>query len=511
MSIRTQGERGALLSITGGFKSSADLYSKHLSQAPRLALSLGRLTLEAHGLVTAFGKGVVLHHTYTSAGLDRFKREVPIQIAPWPDTDFYQAYYAQILAGQHDTVLSLISQPGMQDYHRRLGLIDQTTKIIELNPAGVKLGFPYTDPLALAFRDGIDLGGKQFVSTLPTHFTAKMAKMMNGIPVQRCDSIVANDKGVFQQAAAKYGFPVFESMEISGIRQLAEVERKWGSSPHGVVVRLSRGAGGDTAVFCQGTRAEIEKALLTLRQRCADAFAAAQYHEEALQSFWPGDKLLPNGAQVSISRHAKDYGDVLLNGSLSMVVDTGGHFRVGSFYSQVTSASGAFLGSSLINLKPELRDQISKSLNGIQAFCESMHLLGLVGVDFMLVKGNDGGIRVFFYEVNGRPSSSAMAELVSQKLGAQTFLQGVVKAEAPITTFSEARDRINAIGADLLGGTESGARLVILALSSRWQDMSGRRVLTHGSKAFKVMAVGPTSESCAELFQRLQAGGISCS
>jgi hypothetical protein len=457
------------------------------------------------------GGGVVLHHTYTSAGLARFHREIPIQIAPWPATDFYQAYYAQILGAANDTILSLISQPGMQSYHRRLGLIDPTTRIVELNPRGQRLGFPFTDPLMLARDYGVDLQGKVFISTLPTPLTEKIAKAINGKPIQKVDSVVANDKGHFQQAASRFGFPVFESMEILGVRQLAQVEKRWGSSPHGVVVRLSRGAGGDTAIFCPGTEEGITLALKTLRERCVDAFSAAQYHDGALEQFWPESSVVPRGGQVSISRHAKDYGEILLNGSLSMVVDQGGMYRVGSFYRQVTSDTGSFLGSALLNIDEDVRAQISKSLEGVCSYCQSMNLFGLVGVDFMLVKGQDGHTRLFFYEVNGRPSSSAMAELVSKKLGATNFLQGVVKAEAPITTFEEARARIDAIGTDLLGGTASGAQLIILALSSRWQEFHGRRFLTHPSESFKVMAIGPTEAACAEIFSRLQSGGIKIS
>lgn len=500
---------GVVIEGNTEIRGAADLYQPGRSPS-QLNLRLGQLTLEAHGFkAEAAQSGVVIHHTYTSAGFDTSGRLIQIQIAPWPEFDFYQAYYAQCVAGANDIVLSLVSQPGMQAYHRSIGLIDASTRIFELDPVGDKLGFPHTDPLALAvIRHDLPLKDRLFVSTLPTPFTAAAAKRLGMNAVQEVDSVVANDKGLFQQAAAKFGYPVFESIELHRESQIGDVARAWGQSPHGVVVRLSRGAGGDTAIFCAGTEAGLRKALSDLRVRCEAAYNSASFDHDSLESFWPTGAVLPTGSQVSVSRHAKDYGEILLNGSLSMVVDKGGGYRVGSFYSQVTNSDGAFLGSASVSLKPEITGQISRSLKGIAAYCESLKLFGLVGVDFMLVRCPDGATRLFFYEVNGRPSSSAMAELVCQKLGGKSFLQGVVKAANPITTFEEGRNCLNSIGHDLLGGSSDGARIVILALTSCWRNGANGLELMHPSNAVKLMAVGPDSESCRRLFERLKLGGL---
>lgn len=457
---------------------------------------------------------VLLHHTYTSAAEEPDTGHPTfMQVAPLPMTDSYYPYFVELLLRPGDATFCFTPQPGMREYRNSLGLLASNIEVIEVSHPSDVLGFP-CDPLTIAHDAGITFPNRPaFISTLPTAYTEKLAHRMGLAVAQSPHGLRSNNKAEFLDASARYGYPVFDSITLKSEADIAEVARRWGASPHGVVMRLSHGAGGDTVRFPKGDEASLRAELGALRKVCEQGFAAARFPDGALERYWPADSLLPRLSSVTISQHRADIGREVLNGSNTIIVRKDGSVEIPHYYKQVTE-NGIFLGSRPVYFHPSVKAAIDEQMMKVARYCrEELNVFGVVGVDFMLVETPDGKLKLFLYELNGRPSASATAQVVADKLGARQFIQGTANhKERGLNTIEDARAAINACGKDYFGGLADGSRVVVTTLRSRWgRDGNGDPTLLFPANAMKILIIGETMNRCREILADLTTSGLSIS
>ena len=472
--------------------------------------TLGGSVLKAHG-ITPDGETFYLR-SYAGATLDEQGRAVPFTISPDPSDSMLSIQAVPSLAPGESAICSVLP-PDFEDYLRRQGLLDRTSRVVQVPHTAGGTAYPFRDQLLGAAKAEMDFAGAHLVFTFPNAHAFSFAEQLRFTPVQLSEATHCNNKAEFREAMQKAGVPVFPGGVLNSEADIYRIceELAVYDRGKGFVVKLAHGAGGDTVKISHSeiTPSNVLARIEELRSVVQEAFDLGSYDPAVREDYWPTDSLLPSGSKIIFELHADNLGEVLLNGSNTILVNQDGSYNVMHYYQQITD-EGIFLGSAPLFLEAQDRALLENSMALVADHCRSLNLFGLVGVDFMLVQEGDKLVP-YLYELNGRPSSSAVAHRLADKLGAPYFINTAFKAvSAEVNSIADFERLLksNPLTADLFDGEHE--RVVLTAPYAVWNlNEEGQPVLEQGHHKFKAMVVSHRSqEHCREARQRMIESGV---
>lgn len=474
-------------------------------------LSLASAALQAHGLPPT--DPVVVCHNYTAAG-SKDGTTVPFHISPTPRLDFPMSYLAVTSARPYEHVLSLTLQPGVLDYFRQIGIVSPNTIVHEVNPersADGLLGFPFTDALTQARKQGVSLPqGSSFVTTFPSQLARENALALGLQPIQRSDPALTNNKGLLRLFSKFYNYEVAPGVsllsndDISRAVTLFEgTDKAW--------LKLAHGAGGDLVLPITGpiTEEKITAGRDSLYRSVQEAFQRSDYGAGALERFWPADSFAPRLSVITIEKDIGRMGKILGNFSNSMLVHSNGTCETLAYYSQIIGHKGEFLGSAPVTLTPSIQTCVEKETDKIGQLCRGLNLYGLVGVDFFLIQDEKGAIRPIIIEMNGRPSSSLNTHLVATKLGAPYWINIDLHSSRELNTLEDFERHFAQSPIKYPRSSLSEGMVVPLSFSSMYVKEGDSYSLVHPDRKVRVMIASDQSqEHCLDILAELSQYGF---
>ena len=480
----------------------------NLGQA-NLQHGLGHAAVLAHGLVPR--STVVICASFITAAWGANEGALPVNLIPSPADDAYLNFFAVPAAASGETVLALRLQPGMLDYYRRVGILDDSVRVIEvdpkLTPGGRVIGYPATDPLALyADQGGRFDQGEHFVAVFPGQQGALIAQSIGLEPIQQYCPDAANSKAKLHQCAQQYGYDVLPGVRLHSAQQIVEqsFQEMFAAGP--VWLKLAHGSGGDLVVRLPDARiCTLRKGIDKLRASAQAAFDSAVYGIE-FEDFWPQQQFAPMASALVLERDASMLGSVLVNGSCNFTQRSDGTFEVLGFFRQRVDGDGNYCGSECFNPSNDQSARILEQVRAISRYLADHNYAGLAGIDFMEIEGSNGPeVRVI--ELNARPTMSSVCALVARKLPGEFYMNVNITAPHALESAQDVSAAFTLDGIDLTDPANStGVTVVPLALRS----MFVADQCCVSSDRAKVLVSGPTEQACAQIMQRLQvSNGIA--
>jgi hypothetical protein len=518
-------EQGVVQQSSGPEERDATTGFKHAEP-----LSLGRSVLAAHGINLKNEPVVVVQNFIPGMTTDqRFgDRPVPVQVDPLPNDNKSTNHLAVPSLQDGEIAITTTLAPGLEEYYRTRGLIPDTAKIIsfdgEAGASYARTGYPHFDPLSLAERQGYRFDGEYFVSAFTSEAMREQAMRLGLRPIQMSDSSLTNDKVDFNLKSSQYGYrcsPATIIRNEDDIRTALDANR---GAP--VWIKFSRSFGGDLLqqAAAGATVDDIKQQLCKMRRSFELAASSNDYGRITTEDLWPESSLVPAYGGVLIERDARYLdrtgvqGDVLVNGSNLMQVTADGQCVVKAMFRQLVGKNGDFLGSTSFDPVAELGSAVSEELHRqfqlIGEYCrEELKLYGLVGVDFMVVEGADGRIRVVMIELNGRPPLSACSYIMgSEKLRAPFWMNKAVWAPNAIASAADF-EALTFDGTKYLSRTsvEEGAIIPMYIASVFRTSRSGIKELVIPKTWMQVLVAGEDQAHCESLLAVLARNGVKFS
>lgn len=463
---------------------------------------LGYSNLLAHGIAPS--RDVVFCGSFITPAWGRDENSLPVNLIPSPGDDAYLNFFAVPAAAPGETILALRLQPGILDYYRKTGILDDSVKVIEVDPkvapGGSVGGYPSTDPLALyADQGGSFDSGTHFVAVFPGIQGAFLAQSIGLEPVQSYCPDAANSKARLRESAAEFGIAVMPGVRLTCAGQIVDQNFQDTFATGAVWLKLAHGSGGDLVVKLPDARiCTIRKGIDKLRASAKAAFDSSAYGI-GFEEFWPEDSFAPKASAMVLERDAGELGRIELNGSCNFTLRSDGSFEILGFFRQRVDADGNYCGSQSFTPDSELTLKIVQQVRGVAKYLHQHGYAGLAGIDFMeIAKDSDSEVRVI--EVNARPTMSSVCALVARKLDSEFFMNVNINAPFELKTADDISKAFTLNGVDLTQPTnDSGVVIVPLALRSMYV---GQECRVPSNRA-KVLVSGDSEESCAAVLDAL--------
>lgn len=426
-------------------------------------------------------------------------------VLPSPDGDWYLRNTAvpAVRCGEFVVVTRLID--GLRSYYTRLGLIPNRATIEEVEPTingEVMYGFPFTDPLSS--MEGRYFRGSTLyylVSTFYGKLVSDQMVRLNLCSLQRPDSVITNNKAELRRFAEIYGYAMFSGMLIQNNEDLTLAEENFRQFIQGGWLKFPTGSGGDLVRFRRDLSvSSIRDGIMDLRSAVLRAFQKGNF-EGSAEEFWPEGSLIPNGFPIVLEADARNYGEVLINGSTQFVTSKTGEVRLIGHFSQITTPEGEYLGNRPYFPEDQLEYLISEQVMRVAQY--NIHqngYFGIQGVDWFVIRNNQGRV-VRVVELNSRPTANTPPVIIADKLNVYHWINTNVYTDRQIRGI---RDYIEIIGEELAYGEVNREGLVI--------PQSFRTLVTEravfSSSDFKVLIMGRSEEHCGQIMQRLNNRGV---
>ncbi len=509
-------------------------------KAKYIQLSFGDTQAKAHG-VEIESRPVFISHNFMVDGEAR-------QPISQPAGDHYLNFLGIGASSENEIILCLKTLPGLLDYYKRIGLLAENAKVIEVNPKLSNpecIGYPNTSPLELLTSDPealskmcFQLNGSPkpvFIGTFLTDRMRNLVKNKLGFDVvQYADPAISNNKVEFGAKAKSYGFETMPritldcpadtkkavNMMVRGLLQRAKLGECLEDAVTLGWIKLSGGSGGDfvqkIAVNCnlnneEIIKADLEKELnsayLRIRKSVKEAFRNNDYGEGSLENFWPDNSYSPNLSSILVEMDAQSRGKILANASNLMIVKEDGSYSIEGFFKQLTGTEGDYIGS--VPFSPDLEfgsllsEKLIQNLQGIVNFVHSIGVRGYIGVDFFLVQNDSGDIESVMTEVNSRIPISGTAMIMAQKLVAPSWINLNVESNFTITCIEDFYEQFGE-AANFTPGDFTKCRLIPQAFRTL---VSEDTIIP--SASFKALVVGPDPKACLEFVKELKSRGIA--
>jgi len=480
--------------------------------------ALGKSVVQANG--HSADRPVIITHNYTSAqALDAQGVALrPPHISPTPSLDFPVNYLAAAAVPKGEMALTLTLAPGVSDYLVERGLISSTDQLIQVDPSPLananKLGLGFTDPVAAALRDGIDLSGNYFVASFPTPAVREMVSRLGATTVQRFDPEACNNKARLHEDRhihrlnISHGVLVNSELDVARCtEELVGAARLWLKAP--------RGLGGDLVQPINTKNLApmlIAEAIYKFREKVFKQWTEAAEHTclsaEAIAAFWNPNDFMPAHMPLVVEVDGtvgKDFkqapGEIILVGSNIMLVQHDGTFSMHGEFVQHTDKDGGFHGSSSNNLSPEIAVLVAEEMRKGAKYCaQTLQLNGFVGWDYLVVKHVDGSLEVKIIELNARPSASLFGAAISAKAGFRVHEQLTILAQTAINSMEDVRE---IIPDSLLNGQSAG----VIPVQTYGLHHSELGTLFSSNK-LKLIVGAATNEELTALKQQIARRGL---
>lgn len=427
-----------------------------LPLSPALAFpALGRGVAAANGFGT--DKPVVITHNYTSAQTNDSHGlpTRPPHISPTPHLDFPVNYLAAAAVMRGEKALTLTLPPGITSYLIERGLVSSPEQLIEVDPSPEancqSLGMGFTDPVAAAVRDGINLTDHLFVASFPTPAVRAQAEQLGATPVQRFDPEQANNKVRLHEDLALHGLNLslaaIVRTELDVVRaseRLSGAQRLWLKAPRGVggdmveAVNLNNKHPAFIAERIYQFRAKVH-------QQWLDAAAHTTMSQEAIEAFWDPNDFMPENMPMLIEVDGRvpndlsqPLGEREMVGSNITLVNRDGSYEIFGDFIQDTDEQGGFHGSRSTVLSTEIKELLEHEMRKGANYCANvLRIGGFVGWDYLVVKHANGSREVKIVELNARPSASLFGALVSAKARFEVHEQMTLAANTQLSSFED--------------------------------------------------------------------------
>lgn len=430
---------------------------------------------------------------------------------PWnllsePVGDDYLSGLAALSAGKNEAALVFTMFTGLQTYYRQEGLVDPSTEIIEVpHRGGKKYGFPHGDPLEqirqeLNGNELRDEAGRRYV-LVPTLAHDKVHEQARAIGVATLEQPHAdrtNNKAELRAAASDYGIPLLPGRLIQHGDRLWKIAWEYRRSGHGLWLKFPTGSGGDLVYRVhQPTWGELRRAVRTVRETVHSAFehGALGMHGE---DFWPESRIAPEKFPLVVEEDARNIGEVVVLGSNHFTVSPDG-IQVNGYFRQITGPDGEFIGSEKFHPDAEIKAQIDEVTRRTGVYCQDMGQFGVQGLDYFVVRQNDGALVTYVLELNGRPPISSYPDIIGKRVGINSWKN----VNVTLPTAVESMGDFSAIIGDDLYKRGSSAGIVPMAFRTIVDADDG----TIASPHVKMVILG-SEEDQQQIIQRLQVKGV---
>lgn len=241
------------------------------SSRPTHPITFSQTVLEAHGIDPQ--KSIAIGCQNFTVGPSN-EGGTPFAPVCDPNGDAYLGWLGVPSSGAGDIVLCLTLLPGLEEYYRSVGLLDPTTKVVQVDPIFTDRtpGFPASDPLSLIQNDEeakkriseilSSQEGKTpyLVGTFMTPFQRKQAENLGALTVQTSDPRETSNKSGFRHSSSIFGYNVTQGLIVTEesnfsdgamlmvstlVQRLKDNSHQGDSSLTGAWMKLSHGSGGD--------------------------------------------------------------------------------------------------------------------------------------------------------------------------------------------------------------------------------------------------------------------------
>ncbi len=422
---------------------------------------------------------------------------------PFPDGDWYLRNTAVPAISSGETVICNNLIEGLYEYYSRHGLIPQDSHIIEVEPdlnGEVTYGYPATDPLeSLSGRVKIENSDNPMylVPTFSNDGVSRQQRALNIETINRRDSAITNNKEELRESAVRFGFQMLPGATMRSLEDVETLVQQFSSTEYGVWLKFPTGSGGDLVKRIPFvTTDEVLSGISEIRSSIERALFKGSFGRK-IEELWPRDSFSPLGFGIVIESDARNLGEVVINGSTQFITSRSGMPEIIGYFDQITTDEGEYLGNRPFRPKNGSKllvdDQVQKVAN---YSTESNEYFGVQGVDWFLIRDDQGKESVYVVELNSRPTANTPPYIVATKLGAENWINTNVYTDKPIQTIS---DYVEVIGEDLAyGNIEQG-----LVIPQAFRTLVTRKNIIP-SPNFKVLIMGKSEERCNEIVKEME-------
>jgi hypothetical protein len=512
-----------------------------ISPAPTTPLGLANNCLKLHGSEIPADCSPVSVGNWIPAplGVSPCDHSPPFHV-PDPGGDAYLADLNVAALDSREATIVPRLMPGWVSHLQEVGVLGHDVKIHEVDlqvrqvegsegSISVKkiTGYPDTDILTQAYAQGVRLQpGQPVAVTFPTPFVRKQVANLGGVLIQASDASLTNNKLLFRQAAARYGYSVFPGSDISCPNDLYQQLEALSSlsrtlSAHGVssryIARLKdpRSSGGDgvKGVETAVTIDSLRSTLSSLLQGIKSSYELARYGPDTAAARWgrSSHELFPY--PLVLEYDAATIGRVLFNGSFMVEINADGTYGVPQIFGQKTDREGSFRGgysadTTTGNLREiftqSAQEHLDRSIQGVvEYWYRDLGVRGMAGVDFMLVERyDDKAIVPYLFDPNVRPTINSISYVIAKKVQRRwgfTAWQNINGwSQQPLTSSADFEKLLNlGAGRNFYTGCEQGIVIPIAHRSMFNRDACGKVCCVQESNAAKFL-IAAKSESGVE-------------
>lgn len=467
-----------------------------------------------------FQNNSVLHRPPQGAFLpeEGRARVMPLYVDPTP-LDSWAISQLVLMTAQKDEI-ALVPRPidGAYEYGLREGLIAPGQVVpLDLTPARGHTSEDL-DLLRLAAKLPSSvretLEGKAFVSAFSTPFIRERAKKLGLSPIQKGDSVFADDKRSLLRNAAEYGIATCPHVEVTDNFKFNCVPRYF--SRYGAWLKLSQAMGGCGIVHLKPGFGEEEllQGLQVLRKDViAGMVASKAFTKGSAARIWPEGARAPTHYGVTLEVDASMFGTKLLTGSSVLSIDESGRQVTSAYFQQMLTDQGEFLGSGLLDVTARFGPKVLSILQDqsarIAKLCaEKLNFAGVCGIDFIVLETKEGELEVRIIELNARPPISATSFILgSQKLKATAWRAPYLISRAPLVAMDQLEELLTINGKNLTRSDPDSGRITPLHFGTICTRKRETTKVVRPSHWCQVLVSAASDAETAALIEKVQAGG----
>lgn len=445
--------------------------------------------------------------------------KLPLHVDPTPQDSLAICQLPLMALGPSEISIIPRPIPGAIEYTVSEGLA-APGQIICLDPASADPRKLANDDLismaaALPIAERSRLAGLPFVSAFTTASIREQAAALGMVPIQRSDSVLADNKSAFLLHAEKHGVQVCEHYDFSDINAPSKIY-SGKLQRHGGWVKVSNAMGGCGLSYLDPhfTPDHVSHALARLRGDVQQSLIASRVFSEAAHELvWPHDQVSSPFFPITIEVDASCYGEKILVGSSVVEINRLGTHRTHAYFQQIIGEGGEFLGSALLNVPSRFGASLFEKLEDQAAriarlACDDLGFAGIAGIDFIVVQDEDRNLDVRIIELNARPPISATSYILgSQKLGASAWRAPYLVTDRPIVSMLQLEQLLTIDGKNLTRTDPDAGRITPLHFGTLTKGAGDSATIVRPANWCQVLISAASEAAIDILISKVQGRG----